>query len=75
MEILGRIQNGVVVLEGESALPEGTLVTVSCKAVPGARPVQAKRIEFPLVRSRHPGSVQLTAEKVAAYLEEEDVPS
>ena len=73
MEILGRVHNGVVVLDGEPPLPEGTVVTVSCKVAPATSPVETKRIEFPLVRSKHPGSLPLTAERVAEFLEEEDV--
>lgn len=73
MEILGRVHNGVVVLEGAPTLPEGTVVTVSCEVAPKKRMVESKRIEFPLVRSNHPGSLQLTAERVAEFLEEEDV--
>ena len=73
MEILGRVHNGVVVLEGEPPLPEGTVVTVSCEVKPAKLAVEVKRIEFPLVRSKHPGSLQLTAERVAEFLEEEDV--
>lgn len=75
MKILGRVHNGVVVLDGELPLPEGTVVTVSCKVAPVTRPIEKKRIEFPLVRSKHPGSVQLTAERVAEFLEAEDVPA
>ena len=73
MEILGRVHNGVVVLEGDPTLPEGTIVTVTCTSLPQTRPIEAKRIEFPLVRSKYPGSLQLTAERVAEFLEAEDV--
>ena len=73
MENLGRVHNGVVVLEGDPTLPEGTVVTVTCTSLPQTRPIEAKRIEFPLVRSKHPGSLQLTAERVAEFLEAEDV--
>jgi len=74
MEIPGRIQNGVVVLEGAPALPEGAKVTVSYHGptcVPPA--VQKRRIEVPLVRTGQPGSVILTGEQIAEILDEEDV--
>ena len=60
MEIRGRVHNGVVVLEGELPLPEGTEVIVSSGAAPETKPVGEQRIEFPLVRSKHPGSREAT---------------
>lgn len=60
MEIRGRVHNGVMVLEGEFPLPEGTEVIVSSGAAPETKPVRKQRIEFPLVRSKRPGSLQLT---------------
>ena len=51
MEIHGRVHNGVMVLEGEFPLPEGTEVIVSSGAAPETKPVGEQRIEFPLVRS------------------------
>jgi hypothetical protein len=75
MEIRGRVHNGVVVLEGELPLPEGTEVIVSPGAAPETKPVGEQRIEFPLVRSQRPGSLQLTGQRVAEFLEEEDVPA
>ena len=70
MEIRGRVHNGVVVLEGELPLPEGTEVIVSSGAAPETKPVGEQRIDFPLVRSKHPGSLQLTGQRVAEFLEE-----
>src|SRR5208337_2724674 len=75
MEIRGRVHNGVVVLEGEFPLPEGTEVIVSSGAAPETKPVEEQRIEFPLVRSKHPGSLRLTGQRVAEFLEEDDVPA
>ncbi len=68
MEIRGRVHNGVVVLEGELPLPEGTEVIVSSGAAPETKPVGEQRIEFPLVRSKHPGSLRLTGQRVAEFL-------
>jgi hypothetical protein len=74
MEVQGRVSNGVVVLEGGLSLPEGTLVTVSYPAAPPAEPPESRRrVQLPLVRSDRPGSRQLTAERVAEPLEDEDV--
>ncbi len=74
MVIRGRVQNGVVVLEGGPPLPEGTEVTVSCDAAlgPDKPKVEKRRVELPLVRTGKPGSLDLTAERVAEILEEED---
>lgn len=75
MTIPGRIQNGVVVLEGGVRLPEGTLVSVSLFESEHEPPRQKKRLVLPLVASRAPGSLELTGERVAEILDEGDVPS
>lgn len=76
MEISGRVHNGVVVLEGHSSLPEGAAVTVTYP-VPGgvARDVPKMRIQVPLVRTGQPGTVNLTGERIAEILDEDDLPS
>ena len=74
MEIPGRVQNGVVVLEGTPALPEGAHVTVFYHGPMGADPeAHKRRIEVPLVRTGQPGTVKLTAQRIAEILDEEDV--
>ncbi len=74
MVIRGRVQHGVVVLEGGPALPDGMQVIVSCDFAPVLEdPTKKKRVEFPLVHSKHPGSLYLTAERIAEILEEDDV--
>ena len=73
MTIKGRVQRGVVILQGGVTLPEGTEVTVSCEPALIEKPKQVRRVEFPLVRSKHPGTLQLTSERVAELLD--DVPS
>jgi len=76
MVIPGRVQSGVVVLHGGISLPESTEVTVTCTRAPAVRPAgEQSRVEFPLVRSQFPGSANLTAERIAEILEEEDVSS
>ena len=73
MVIPGQVHNGVVVLEGESALPEGAAVTVTYPALSKGKPVAEKRrIQVPLVRTDQPGSVQLTGARIAEILDEED---
>jgi hypothetical protein len=75
MTIPGRVQNGVVILDGDSALPEGAVVVVSYTA-PSAKPVAGKsRIEVPLVRTGTPGVVHLTNQQIAEILDEEDAAS
>lgn len=76
MVLIGRVQNGVVVFEGDFALPEGAIVTVSC----GEPPVQKaatgqSRVEVPLVKTGRPGTVQLSGERIAEILDEEDATS
>jgi hypothetical protein len=73
MKIHGRVHNGVVVLEGGPALPEGTKVTVYCTIASVSRKSpKKKRVEFPLVHSKHPGTLHLTGERIAEILDEED---
>lgn len=76
MELHGRVHNGVVVLEGDPALPEGAAVTVTYPRR-GERPPggSKRRIDVPLVRSGRPGSVNLTGERVAQILDDEDAAS
>jgi hypothetical protein len=73
MVISGHVQNGVVVLDGNPALPEGAVVAVS---YPVPVPIQPagdnRRIEVPLVRTGQPGSVNLTGHQIAEILDEED---
>ncbi len=76
MVISGRVHNGVVVLEGGLTLPEGMQVTVSYSAAPSAESVQQKRrVRLPLVSSSHPGTLDLTGERIAELLDEDDVPA
>jgi hypothetical protein len=76
MEVQGRIHNGVVVLEGELPLPEGTPATVVYRGAPTSGSSATRRpVRLPLVRSDRPGRRPLTAERVADILDEEDVPS
>jgi hypothetical protein len=74
MGIPGRIRNGVVVLEGGETLPEGTAVSVVPRAAPLIRVAKRqRRVLLPLVPSKRPGSVRLSAERIAELLEEDDL--
>jgi hypothetical protein len=73
MIIRGRVQKGVVVLEGEAALPEGAAVTVTYPAPAHAQtPSPKQRIQVPLVRTDQPGSVSLNGAAIAEILDDED---
>lgn len=79
MIVPGRICNGVVVLEGDTRLPEGAAVTVVYPAQPAAAstihvsPIR-KAVELPLVKTREPGSLDLTNDQIyeILYAEEEE---
>lgn len=74
MQVSGRVQDGVVLLDTPNAFPEGAVVTVTLRSAPVIRVAKAqRRVEFPLVRSSAPGSMQLTHERIAEILDEEDV--
>ncbi len=73
MVLRGYIQNGVVVLDGNPALPEGAAVTVIYPAPVATTPAAEKqRVEFPLVRSGRPGTWNLTNEQIGQIMDEED---
>ena len=73
MVIAGKVVGGVVVLEGNPQLPEGATVTVSYEGPTGiTSAVAKKRIQVPLVRTGQPGSVNLTNDRIAEILDEED---
>ena len=73
MEISGRVQNGVVVLDGNALLPEGAAVTVRVQTRLIMRVAENQlEVEFPLIRSSAPGSVHLTNEMIGQILDEED---
>jgi hypothetical protein len=71
--IAGRVKNGVVVLEGGTRLPEGAAVTVVPRKSPLIRVAKRqRRIVFPLIPSNKPGSLDLTGERIAEILLEQD---
>ncbi|MBT4863839.1 MAG: hypothetical protein HON53_01790, partial [Planctomycetaceae bacterium] len=67
-------RNGVIELEDGLSLPDGTEVLVSSvvsHATKSGREIH--RVTLPLVPSKRPGSVELTAERIAELLDEADV--
>jgi hypothetical protein len=73
MTLTGHIQNGVVVFDSATTLPEGTRVSVSVTADSGQEPRQLReRADFPLVRMGKAGTWNLTNEEIAEILDEED---
>jgi len=76
METQGVVQNGVVVFEGPIPFPEGTKVSVAACTHPIDQVErERKRVEFPIYSSDNPGSIELTNERIAEILEEEDIES
>jgi hypothetical protein len=74
--IPGRVRNGVVVLKSGTRLPEGTAVTVVPRKSPIIRvATRQRRVVFPLIPSKKPGSIRLTGERIAQILLEQDVSS
>lgn len=74
MEIIGRVDHGVIVLQGETRLPEGAVVRILYDPAPAdiASP-GGGIVEFPLVRSKYPGSVHLTNQRIQEILDEDDL--
>jgi hypothetical protein len=76
MEIFCRVQNGVVILEGEPQLPEGAVVCVSYPVARDPRqPDTGERVKFPLFPSARPGTLPLTADRTADLWRDDDVSS
>lgn len=73
MELLGRVNHGVIVLDGAARLPEGAVVQIVYEP-PAMEPATASehRVKFPLVRTGKPGTLHLTNETIAGIFDEED---
>jgi hypothetical protein len=76
MELLGKVDHGVIVPQGDVRLPEGAIVRVEYDAPePSGLVVEYDErgfVKFPLIRSKQPGSVTLTNEKIQEMLDEEE---
>ena len=76
MVVLGRVQNGVVVFEGGLTLPEGMQVIVSPTLNSTTNTVKSKhRVRLPLVPSDFSGTFELTEDRIAELLDDDDVSS
>jgi hypothetical protein len=73
MDIPGRVENGVVVLEGEVTLPEGAQVVVSLRRRPNIRvaPTQSP-VQLPIFDYNGPPDIDLTNDQIAEILTRED---
>jgi hypothetical protein len=70
----GHVHNGVVVLDGGATLPEGAAVTILATGLRiWRKPGKKKRVRFPLIRCKRPGTLDLDNERIARILEAEDV--
>ncbi|MEO8166220.1 MAG: hypothetical protein ABI619_12575 [Betaproteobacteria bacterium] len=76
MEIQGVVQNGVVVLDAAAALPEGAVVIVTYRAAPVIRVASnPKPVVLPIFDSGEPGTIDLTNDRIAEILDQEDASS
>jgi len=73
MDLQAHVQNGVVVLDEDVTLPEGAAVRVFYPSQPAIRvsPTR-KRVQLPLVKTDRPGSIDLTNDRIAEILSEQD---
>lgn len=73
MEMLGRVERGVVVPQGGEPLPDGATVRILYE--PRAEKLAEQpchRVQFPLVRTGKPGTLHLTNQMIGEILDEED---
>jgi hypothetical protein len=76
MELLGRVDHGVIVPQGDASLPEGATVRIVYEPERGAPTKKTgRRVTFPLVDSDKPGSLHLTNDMIAEILDEDDLSS
>lgn len=73
IEVPGRIENGVVVLEGPNALPEGARVCVSYPASPSVRVTAVGRpVVLPIFPYEGTPDLDLTNDRIAEILDRDD---
>lgn len=76
MNVPGRVENGVVVLEGLAALPEGARVVVSYRSTPRIHSAPVQRpVQLPIFEYAGPPDIALTNEQIAEILGRDDVSS
>jgi hypothetical protein len=73
MNIPGRVENGVVVLEASARLPEGARVMVSYAAEARVRTAAVQRpVVLPIFSYDGPPDIELTNDRIADALDIED---
>jgi hypothetical protein len=73
MDVPGRVENGVVVLEGGMKLPEGAQVVVSLRRKPNIRVAPAQRpVQLPIFDYDGPPDIDLTNDQIAEILTRDD---
>jgi hypothetical protein len=73
MDIPGRVENGVVVLEGGMTLPEAAQVVVSLWRKPNMRVAPTQRpVQLPIFDGNGPPDIDLTNDQIAEVLTRED---
>jgi hypothetical protein len=77
MELLGIVDHGVIVPQGDVRLPEGVMVRVvydGAESAESAGHVKTPgyRVKFPLVKTGESGTLHLTNERIAEIFDEED---
>lgn len=74
MELLGQVDHGVIIPQGDARLPEGAVVRIVYEPqAPAPTRKSGKAVTFPLVRSDRPGSLNLTNDAAAEILDEDDL--
>lgn len=73
VEVPGRIEKGVVVLEGPTTLPEGARVCVSYPASPRIHAAAVQRpVVLPIFAYEGPPDLDLTNDRIAEILDRDD---
>jgi hypothetical protein len=73
MEVFGRVQNGVVVLEEPAALPDGARVRVTRATLPRIRTAAVQRpVALPIFDYDGPPDIDLSNARVAEILDRDD---
>jgi len=76
MEIQGVVQNGVVVVDPPNSLPEGASVFVTYREKPVVHFAKNPRnVVLPIFDSDRPGTLDLTNDRIAEVLDQEDASS
>lgn len=76
MSLPGRVEKGVVVFEGNSIPPDGTPVSVSDRSAPVIRVARhPKPVVLPIFDYGGPADIELTNDRIAEILDQEDASS